>query len=170
MVMPIVPRPMADTSRPCVPSVLRCIAAPSIPNRTVWFGYSSTVEQAVMTDEQHPGADSSAPRERVLAAAFSEFAGHGIAGARIDRIAKAAKTSKERVYAYFRSKDQLYAAVIAEQIRVVFVSITLDVRDVPRYVGELFDFNVAYPELLRLVAWSRLENAGAPSPEANEVL
>jgi len=123
-----------------------------------------------MTDEQHPGADSSAPRERVLAAAFSEFAGHGIAGARIDRIAKAAKTSKERVYAYFRSKDQLYAAVIAEQIRVVFDTVTLDVRDVPRYVGELFDFNVAYPELLRLVAWSRLENAGAPSPEANEVL
>jgi AcrR family transcriptional regulator len=128
------------------------------------------MDQEVMTDEQHPGADSSAPRERVLAAAFSEFAGHGIAGARIDRIAKAAKTSKERVYAYFRSKDELYAAVIAEQIRVFLDAVTLDVRDVPNYVGELFDFNVAHPELLRLSAWSRLENAGAPSPETGEVL
>src|SRR5215213_1186951 len=152
MVMPIVPRPMADTSRPCVPSVLRCIAAPSIPNRTVWFGYSSTLEQAVMTDEQHPGADSSAPRERVLAAAFIEFAVHGIAGARIDRIAKAAKTSKERVYVYFRSKDEIYAAVIAEQIRVFLDAVTLDPHDIPRYVGELFDFNAAHPELMRLIA------------------
>lgn len=128
------------------------------------------MDQEVMTNEQRPGADSSAPRERVLAAAFSEFAVHGIAGARIDRIAKAAKTSKERVYAYFRSKDEIYAAVIAEQIRVFLDAVTLDLRDVPRYVGELFDFNVAHPELMRLSAWSRLENAGAPSPEANEVL
>ncbi|WP_373310185.1 helix-turn-helix domain-containing protein, partial [Streptomyces purpurascens] len=43
----------------------------------------------------------------MLAAAMEEFAGHGIAGARVDRIAKLAKTSKERVYAYFRSKDAL---------------------------------------------------------------
>jgi AcrR family transcriptional regulator len=122
------------------------------------------------TNDERPGAGSPTPRERVIAAAFSEFAAHGIAGARIDRIAKAAKTSKERVYAYFRSKDELYAAVIAEQIRVVLDTITLDVRDVPKYVGELFDFNVAHPELLRLSAWSRLENAGAPSSEADEVL
>src|SRR5215217_5374336 len=101
--MPIVPRPMADTSRPCVPSVLRRIATPILfPNRTVWFGYSSTVDHEVTTDEERPSADPSAPRERVLAAAFIEFAVHGIAGARIDRIAKAAKTSKERVYVSFR--------------------------------------------------------------------
>ncbi|HEY6396384.1 MAG TPA: TetR family transcriptional regulator [Solirubrobacteraceae bacterium] len=128
------------------------------------------MDQGVTTDEERPSADPSAPRERVLAAAFIEFAVHGIAGARIDRIAKAAKTSKERVYVYFRSKDEIYAAVIAEQIRVFLDAVTLDPHDIPRYVGELFDFNVAHPELMRLIAWSRLENTGPPSPEANDVL
>jgi AcrR family transcriptional regulator len=141
-----------------------------VSNQTVWFGYGSTVAREVTTNNQRPGTDSSTPRGRVIAAAFSEFAAHGIAGARIDRIAKAAKTSKERVYAYFRSKDELYAAVIAEQIRVVLDTVALDLRDVPKYVGELFDFNVDHPELLRLSAWSRLENAGAPSSKADDVL
>jgi AcrR family transcriptional regulator len=97
------------------------------------------------------------PKERVLAAALGEFAEHGVAGARVDRIARAAKTSKERVYAYFRSKDELYVAVAADQLRQVMDSTTLDPADLPGYVGELFDFYVAHPEMLRLVGWGRLE-------------
>jgi AcrR family transcriptional regulator len=97
------------------------------------------------------------PKERVLAAALGEFAEHGVAGARVDRIARAAKTSKERVYAYFRSKEELYVAVAADQLRQVMDSTTLDPADLPGYVGELFDFYVAHPEMLRLVGWGRLE-------------
>jgi AcrR family transcriptional regulator len=115
-------------------------------------------------------ADGPTPRERVLAAAFDEFAERGIAGARIDRIATAAKTSKERVYAYFRSKNELYAAIIGEQISVVLDSVTLDVRDIPGYVGELFDFFVEHPGLLRLLNWGRLEALGSATPEGDEML
>ncbi|WP_205695641.1 TetR family transcriptional regulator [Conexibacter sp. SYSU D00693] len=97
------------------------------------------------------------PRERVLDAALREFAEHGVAGARVDRIARAAKTSKERVYAYFRSKDELYVAVAAGQLQQVMESTQLDPADLPGYVGELFDFYVAHPEMLRLVGWGRLE-------------
>ncbi|MDA0184517.1 TetR family transcriptional regulator [Solirubrobacter phytolaccae] len=97
------------------------------------------------------------PKERVLAAALGEFAEHGVAGARVDRIARAAKTSKERVYAYFRSKEELYAAVAADQLQQVMDSTVLDPADLPGYVGELFDFYVQHPDMLRLVAWSRLE-------------
>jgi AcrR family transcriptional regulator len=100
------------------------------------------------------------PRERVLAAAFGEFAAHGQAGARISRIAEAAKTSKERVYAYFDSKDDLYAAVAAEQIQAVLDSVPLDVHNVPAYVGALFDYYVTHPDHLRLQAWARLEGGG----------
>jgi AcrR family transcriptional regulator len=42
-------------------------------------------------------AESPTPRERVVAAAFSGVAARGLSGARIDRIAAAAKTSKERL-------------------------------------------------------------------------
>jgi AcrR family transcriptional regulator len=97
------------------------------------------------------------PKERVLAAALDEFARHGVAGARVDRIARAAKTSKERVYAYFRSKEELYAAVAADQLRQVMDSAPLDPADLPSYVGELFDFYAEHPDMLRLVGWSRLE-------------
>jgi AcrR family transcriptional regulator len=97
------------------------------------------------------------PKERVLAAALDEFAAHGVAGARVDRIARAAKTSKERVYAYFRSKEDLYAAVAADLLQEVMDSATLDPADLPGYVGELFDFYAGHPDMLRLVGWSRLE-------------
>jgi AcrR family transcriptional regulator len=97
------------------------------------------------------------PKERVLSAALSEFAEYGVAGARIDRIARSAKTSKERVYAYFRSKEELAVAVAADQLRQVMESTTMDPSDMPTYVGELFDFYVAHPEMLRLVGWGRLE-------------
>src|SRR3982750_3299024 len=83
------------------------------------------------------------PKERVMAAALDEFARHGVAGARVDRIARAAKTSKERVYAYFRSKEDLYAAVAADQLQ--------------GSVGELFAFSAEPPDMLRLVGGSRLE-------------
>jgi AcrR family transcriptional regulator len=110
------------------------------------------------------------PRQRVLAAAFGEFAAHGVAGARISRIAEAAKTSKERVYAYFDSKEDLYAAVAAEQIQAVVDSVTLDVRNVPGYVGALFDYYVTHPDHLRLQAWARLEGDRDTSPQTRSLI
>lgn len=111
--------------------------------------------------------DPQTARDRVLAAAFTEFAAHGVAGARIDRIAAAAKTSKERVYAYFRSKDELYLAVVAAMVRETMDSVSLDVHDLPGYVGEVFDFYVAHPEFLRFVQWGRLEHPRGFGPDAN---
>lgn len=110
--------------------------------------------------------DPQTARERVLQAAFDEFAAHGVAGARIDRIAAAAKTSKERVYAYFRSKDELYLAVIAEMVRETMDNVQLDVHDLPGYVGEVFDFYVDHPDFLRFVHWGRLEDPRGFGPDA----
>jgi AcrR family transcriptional regulator len=99
-------------------------------------------------------------RERILTAAMEEFARHGIAGARVDRIAKLAKTSKERVYAYFRSKDALHAAVAAQEYVVIAEATKLDPSDLPGYAGRLFDYFVARPDHHRLITWGRLELPG----------
>ncbi|WP_406004881.1 TetR family transcriptional regulator [Streptomyces sp. NBC_00637] len=99
-------------------------------------------------------------RERVLTAAMEEFARHGIAGARVDRIAKLARTSKERVYAYFRSKDALYADVAAREYVVIAEATQMDPSDLPGYAGRLFDYFVARPDHYRLIAWGRLELPG----------
>src|SRR5215475_13241142 len=59
-------------------------------------------------------------RSRILDAALSEFASHGLAGARTDRIAQAAGVNKALLYYYFDSKENLYRAaleMIAAKVR-----------------------------------------------------
>ncbi len=50
-------------------------------------------------------------RERILAAAEAEFAAHGLAGARVERIAAAAAVNKQLLFHYFDSKAGLHKAV-----------------------------------------------------------
>jgi AcrR family transcriptional regulator len=51
-------------------------------------------------------------QERILAAAKAEFAEHGFAGARVNRIAESARANKQLIYRYFGNKEELYAAVM----------------------------------------------------------
>lgn len=56
--------------------------------------------------------DAAATRARILAAARTAFAGQGFAGARVERIAKAAGTNVQMIYRYFGDKEGLYRAVL----------------------------------------------------------
>lgn len=96
-------------------------------------------------------------RDRILAAARTEFATFGIAGARIDRLAKAAKTSKERVYAHFRSKEELYRVAAATELAAAANATRLNPTDLPAYVGRMCDYFASHPECYRLMMWGRLE-------------
>jgi AcrR family transcriptional regulator len=98
-----------------------------------------------------------ATRERILAAAKEEFAHHGVAGARINRIAETARASKDRLYAYFDSKEALFDAVIAQWIAETTEQTALRGDDLPGYAGRLFDDYVAHPENARLQKWADLE-------------
>ena len=51
-------------------------------------------------------------RRAILNAALVEFAQQGLAGARMDAIAEAARVNKALLYYYFRDKDTLYGAVL----------------------------------------------------------
>lgn len=51
-------------------------------------------------------------RAKILDAALNEFAAHGLAGARTDRIAQAAGVNKALLYYYFESKENLYLAAL----------------------------------------------------------
>jgi AcrR family transcriptional regulator len=53
-------------------------------------------------------------RERVLAGATAEFAAHGFAGARIDRIARRVGLNVRMIYYHFGNKDGLYKGVLRE--------------------------------------------------------
>ena len=56
--------------------------------------------------------DSAPRRERILSAATLEFARHGFAGARVDRIAAAAGVNKQLLFHYFGSKGGLHLAAL----------------------------------------------------------
>ncbi|WP_018681254.1 TetR family transcriptional regulator [Actinokineospora enzanensis] len=103
------------------------------------------------------GYDSNATRERILAAATAEFAAHGIAGARVDRIAADARANKRAIYDYFGDKDRLFGAVLERQMTRCAEEVTIEGGDLAGYAERLVDYHAANPETLRLLMWEALE-------------
>ena len=110
--------------------------------------------------------DAEDTKRRLLEAAATEFAERGIAGARIDRIAAAAKANKALIYAYFGNKEDLFDAVFDALVVDTVHDVPIDPDDLPGYAGRLFDRNISHPEAFRLAVWHALERGGAALPAA----
>jgi len=102
-------------------------------------------------------ASADSTGDRIVAAATAEFSRYGIAGARIERIAKAARTSKERIYAYHRSKEALYKHVAARELTAIAEATRLDPTDLPGYAGRVHDHFTGHPDSFRLMRWGQME-------------
>src|ERR1700736_4005976 len=97
-------------------------------------------------------------RAAILQAAVHEFAQHGIAGARTDAIARAAKVNKALLYYYFKDKDALYGAVLDQAFGglIAYVGEVFS-RDLPprekilAYAGAHFDYVARHPLYPRIV-------------------
>jgi AcrR family transcriptional regulator len=101
--------------------------------------------------------NAAATKERILAAALAEFSALGIAGARVDRIARAARCNKNLIYIYFTDKETLFATVLDTHLRRVHDDVPFTADDLSGYAAKVFDFATANPDLMRLLAWSALE-------------
>jgi AcrR family transcriptional regulator len=101
--------------------------------------------------------NAEATRERILEAATAEFSAYGIAGARVDRIAKTAGCNKNLIYIYFENKETLFTTVLERNLLRVYEELTFTPDDLPGYAMRVFDFAMAHPDLMRLMAWSSLE-------------
>jgi AcrR family transcriptional regulator len=101
--------------------------------------------------------DADATRARILAAATDEFATHGIAGARVDRIAAAARASKALIYGYFGNKQALFDAIFTKHVLANVDAVPLTADDLPAYAVRLYDAYLHDPALVRLITWARLE-------------
>src|SRR6202161_4523544 len=108
--------------------------------------------------------DAQATQRRLLEAAAQEFAARGIAGARVDRIAEAARSNKAQIYHYFGSKDELFDAVLNSLVADTLHEVPIDVTDLPEYAGRLFDRYEQHPQVPRLATWYRLERADTQAP------
>ncbi|EGI75604.1 TetR/AcrR family transcriptional regulator [Hylemonella gracilis] len=94
----------------------------------------------------------------ILRVAETEFGEKGLAGARIDEIAEATRTSKRMIYYYFGSKEGLYLAVLEEAYRRVRdIESELKLQDLEpeealrRLVAFTFDHHLDHESYIRLV-------------------
>ncbi|MGG3640208.1 TetR family transcriptional regulator [Bacillus gobiensis] len=101
--------------------------------------------------------NAEATRERILEAAMKEFSSYGIAGARVDRIAKNAECNKNLIYIYFENKETLFKTVLQKHLTRVYEEIDFTPEDLPGYAARVFDFAMTHPDLMRLMAWYSLE-------------
>lgn len=103
-------------------------------------------------------------REKILAAALREFSDYGIAGARVDRIAKAAGCNKNLIYIYFESKEALFETILRKHLTRIYEELHFTPDDLPDYAARIVDFAMANPDLMRLLAWFGLEQkVGSPA-------
>ncbi|WP_031048558.1 TetR family transcriptional regulator [Streptomyces sp. NRRL F-5650] len=112
--------------------------------------------------------DPEATKARIFEAAVAEFARHGIAGARIDRIAAEAKANKQLIYAYYGNKGELFASVLEKKMLDLAISVPVDPDDIEGWIDRLLDYHAAHPELLRLLFWEGMEYGTAELPHEAE--
>lgn len=96
-------------------------------------------------------------RARIRDAAHIEFAAHGLAGARVDRIAKAAGANVQRIYAYYADKHGLFTACVLDAIADLDRAVGDDVADVVTLAARMFDHIAEDSRNLRVLTWARLE-------------
>lgn len=95
---------------------------------------------------------------RIVCAAENIFAEQGLAGARMDEIARAAKVNKALLYYYFRSKDELHRFVLEalfsqlrEGVSEPAVATLSPQNRLGAVVDHFFDFVRQHPNYPRLV-------------------
>ncbi len=118
-----------------------------------------------------------ASRAAILQAAVKEFSQEGLAGARTDAIARAARVNKALLYYYFKDKDALYGAVLDQ----VFGGLTLAIdgplsSDLPpkekilAYAGVHFDYISAHPLYPRIVQSEMMNLGRGGSPQVERIV
>jgi AcrR family transcriptional regulator len=102
----------------------------------------------------------------IIAVATHEFSEKGLAGARIDVIAEAMRTSKRMIYYYFGSKEGLYIAVLEQaygRMRAIEADLHLDdlapEDALRRLVAFTVDYQLANPDFIRLVMTENIHRA-----------
>ena len=103
-------------------------------------------------------AKNPATLRRIVAAAERIFAERGLAGARTDEIAKAARVNKALLYYYFGSKENLHRFVLQQLFSQLLVAVeyapaadALPREQLLAYVNGYFDFVSGHPNYPRLV-------------------
>ena len=111
-------------------------------------------------------------RDRIFEVAGEVFAARGFDGTRVGEIAHQAGVNRQRLYAYFGSKHELYRQVLIDVYAQVahhegLLGLTVD--DVPVMTGRIvdcfFEIHEANPRFWRLLCWENLNGGQSLPPE-----
>jgi AcrR family transcriptional regulator len=119
----------------------------------------------ITTRKPRTSRNAEATKDRILDAALAEFSAYGIAGARVDRIAEAARCNKNLIYIYFEDKETLFNTILCKHISRIHQEQPFTPDDLPAYAAKILDWVLANPDLMRLLAWSALELTPAANAE-----
>ena len=115
-------------------------------------------------------------RAAILHAAVREFSREGIAGARIDAIADAARVNKALLYYYFKDKETLYGAVLdhvfgglKESINAALSSDLPPRQKLLAYVGAHFDYIASHPLYPRITQGEMMRAARGKAPHLKRI-
>jgi AcrR family transcriptional regulator len=103
-------------------------------------------------------------REKIVAAAESEFAAKGLAGARVDAIARHAGVNKQMLYYCFGSKLALYREIVGRKIaeRSQFLDQLPDLG--PGLLAFMYDKGGFDSDFVRMLQWEALDfDGGIPT-------
>jgi AcrR family transcriptional regulator len=110
--------------------------------------------------------DPEGVKRDILAVARREFARKGFAGARVDEIAAATRTSKRMIYYYFGDKERLYIAVLEDVyqgIRDLEQTLELDglapEQALTALVTFTFDYQNANADFVRVIMNENMQDA-----------
>ena len=122
--------------------------------------------EETLTGREGRTNDPARTMAEILEVATHEFADKGLAGARIDEIAAATRTSKRMIYYYFGSKDGLYLAVLEEayrRMRSIEAELHLDDLTPPAALRRLVEFTYDHhrdnEDFIRLVMSENIHRA-----------
>jgi TetR/AcrR family transcriptional regulator len=96
-------------------------------------------------------------RERILAAALTEFAAKGFAGARVDCIAGRARINKRMLYHYFGEKEVLFREVLRRKIAQRSAWLASAPEDPVESLSLRFQLACRDPEWIRMLEWEALD-------------
>jgi AcrR family transcriptional regulator len=119
-----------------------------------------------VSERRAPVRDAEATKRRILDASRLEFARHGLGGARIERIAEAARTNKRMLYYYFGSKEGLFLAALEatyDDIRAAERQLNLaaiePLQAIERLVRFTWDYFVEHPAFMMMLNSENLHKA-----------
>jgi AcrR family transcriptional regulator len=110
--------------------------------------------------------DADRTQQALLAAAREEFAGHGLGGARMDRIAGRAGVDKRLIYYYFKNKDNLFRFVLEDTYRNIreaeqqlHLTDLFPTEAIRRLTEFTWNYYIEHPEFLTLLNSANLHRA-----------